>query len=429
MKRWIALLLALATVLSLCTGCKKKEKKQTGDESKSSGTTQTAPEPTPEPDPEPEPDPYVDPYEAVKNYWRMDQLTQAWGPDQVVEHLFFHPIIAYPQWAFHDCPSSKSQKDGLDDWMVTVDEYKKILQNVYDKGYILVAMEDVWSEYTTDSGAQRMRRNTLMLPEGKKPLVISFDDVNYYEYMLEEGFTSKLVLGEDNEIWAECTDPYTKETFYTKDLDATPILDQFVYEHPDFSLNGAKAIFSLTGYQGILGYRTQNDIDIGPDDPRRPEFDAHRKAEQEAVKPVIARLKETGWTFGSHTWGHIRLDSASRPLAKVQRDTERWLEEVGTLVGPTSILFYPHGARPDGNDWKNTGEKFRYLQSVGFRVFASVGVESFSYIKPDICAVICDRLHPDGTTLRKERQRYLKFYDAKDIIDLEVRPQLGVAWQ
>lgn len=80
----------------------------------------------------------------------------------------------------------------------------------------------------------------------------------------------------------------------TKELDATPILDQFVYEHPDFSLNGAKAIFSLTGYQGILGYRTQDDRDIAADSPDRPAFDAYRASEIEAVKPVIERLKETG---------------------------------------------------------------------------------------------------------------------------------------
>ena len=141
---------------------------------------------------------------------------------------------------------------------------------------------------------------------------------------------------------------------------------------------------------------------------------------------MLARLKETGWTFGSHTWGHIRLDS--KPLQTVINDTERWAEEVGSLVGPTSILFYPHGGRPDGDDWKQTGEKFRYLQSQGFRVFASVGVSSFSYIKPDISAVICDRLHPDGTTFRHARSRYLQFYDAKDIMDIEVRPDLGVDW-
>ena len=100
------------------------------------------------------------------------------------------------------------------------------------------------------------------------------------------------------------------------------------------------------------------------------------------------------------------------------------------MVGPTILYFYPHGARPDGDDWKQTGEEFKYLQSQGFRVFASVGVESFSYIKRDISAVICDRLHPDGKTLRSGAalKRYSQFYDAREIIDLEVRPNLGVTW-
>lgn len=385
----------------------------------SADLTEVTPIPTATPRPR-------DPYEAVKTYWSESQLTQAWGPDQVVEHIFFHPIIAYPKYAFYESGASESQRLGLDDWMITVDEYNKMLQSVYEKGYILVNMEDVWSEVTDESGTH-MVRNTLMLPEGKKPLIISFDDVNYYPYMLEEGFTSKLVVGDDGEIWAECTDPYTKEVFLTKDLDATPILDQFVYEHPDFSLNGAKAIFSLTGYEGILGYRTQIDSEI----PAGTEeaYEANRQREIEAVKPVIERLKETGWTFGSHTWGHINLANGKTDLAWVQRDTEKWLDEVGSLVGPTTILFYPHGARPDGDDWHTTGPKFQYLHDQGFRVFASVGINSFSYIKQDISAVICDRLHPDGKTLRSGAciPEYSKFYDTYAVFD-PIRPDLGNTW-
>ncbi len=411
-----SLSLVLLLALAACGGDKPSGGGGRGDANPKPDTdTVVTPIPTPTPVQK------TDPYDAVRNYWSEDQLTQAWGPDQVVEHLFFHPIIAYPEWAFTSGPATESEKKGLDDWMVTVDEYNKILQNVYDKGYILVAMEDVWSEVTDESGTH-MVRNTLMLPEGKKPLVISFDDVNYYPYMLEQGFTTKLVVGDDGQIWAECTDPYTKETFLTQDLDATPILDNFVLEHPDFSLNGAKAIFSLTGYKGILGYRTQTNRDI-TDSAELAVFEANRQKEIEAVKPVIERLKETGWTFGSHTWGHINL--AKKSLATVQNDTERWQNEVGSLVGPTDILFYPHGARPDGDDWKSTGPIFQYLHGQGFRVFASVGVESFSAIKKDISAVICDRLHPDGTTLRWARGRYLQFYDAQEIIDLDVRPDLG----
>ena len=419
MKRMIALLLAAIMLLSLLTACGAEKTQDT-----------TPPVTDAEDVTEPESDApgqhlSDDPYDAVKTYWSESQLTQAWGPEQAVEHLFFHPIIAFPKWAFYECNASQAQRYGLDDWMCTVDEYNKILDELYKRDYILVAMEDIWSEVTDETGTH-MVRNTLMLPEGKKPLVISFDDVNYYPYMLEEGFTSRLALGDDGEIWAECWNPYTNETTLTKEYDATTILDTFVYEHPDFSLNGAKAIFSLTGYYGILGYRTQNDRDIAPDSPARAAFEEYRNSEIEAVKPVIKRLKETGWTFGSHTWGHIRLDS--KPLQTVINDTERWEEEVGSLVGETNILFYPHGGRPDGNDWKKTGEVFRYLQSQGFRVFASVGINSFSAIKEDISAVICDRLHPDGTTFRHARSRYLQFYDAKDIMDVSVRPDLGVDW-
>ena len=102
-------------------------------------------------------------------------------------------------------------------------------------------------------------------------------------------------------------------------------------------------------------------------------------------------------------------------------------------MGPNNILFYPQGARPDGDDWHTTGPVFQYLQNQGFRVFASVGVNSFSYVKKDISAVICDRMHPDGTTLRggntgKDVERYMPFYDCREIIDLEVRPNLGVRW-
>lgn len=387
------------------------------------GSKDFEPTPTPTPEAEVSVEPTPTPLPEETPYTPEVPLV-AWGKNQVVEHIFFHPVIAYPKWAFQDCGASKSQREGLDDWMVTVDEYVKILENLYEKGYVLVSMNEVWSEYTDpDTGVTRMRRNTIMVPEGKKPLIISFDDTNYYDYMLEQGFTSKLVVGTDGEIWAECTDPYTNETFLTQDLDAITILDKFIREHPDFSPNGVKGCLSLTGYQGILGYRTQTrTTDWTAED------EAYRQSEREKVKPVVARLKETGWYFGSHTWGHINL--ANKSMADIQADTARWEKDVGSLVGDTQILFYPHGARPDGghDQGESYGEQFEWLQSQGFRIFASVGIESYSQVKSTISAVICDRLHPDGTTLRNQRERYLKFYDAKDVIDLEVRPDLGVNW-
>ena len=413
MRRLTALLLALLLLAALpaCSASQNNTDSPAGNA--------PAETPVPEPEPEPEPEPYtiLDPTVMPEGGSRDGVTYTAY--DGIVEHLFFHPVVAYPELAF----DGDAQSDGIDDYMVTADEYRKILQSVYDRGYVLVDIADVWSEVTGEDGQPTMVRNTLYLPEGTKPLILSFDDTNYYEYMLSNGFTHKLILGEDGKIASWGLDPQGQEVI-SRDLDAIPILDKFVEEHPDFSPFGAKGCLSLTGYEGILGYRTQTDTKSWTQAQ-----EANRQKEIDAVKPIIAELKRTGWTFGSHTWGHIRLGTKS--LESIQADTQRWFDEVGSLVGPTTILFYPHGERPDGNDWQNTGPVFQYLQSQGFRVFCSVGINSFSYIKQDICAVICDRLHPDGTTLRgsdKVLSWYSQFYDARDIIDLQVRPQREVRW-
>ena len=414
MRRLLPLLLSALMLLSL-TACGQ----QGGSPSASQGSAGSTAASSSEPDPTPVPEPYVisDPKVMPEGGVKDGVTYVAWN--DIVEHLFFHPVVAYPELAF----DGDSQANGIDDWMVTVDEYNKILQSVYDNGYILVDINDVWSETTGEDGQPKMVRNTLYIPEGKKPLILSYDDVNYYDYMLKDGFTYKLILGDDGLLWSWGKDPQGNEVV-SQDLDALTILDKFVREHPDFSPFGAKGSLSLTGYQGILGYRTNTDTKDW-DEAK----EAVRQQEREAVKPIIAELKRTGWTFGSHTWGHINLSNHS--VESVKEDTQRWLDEVGSLVGPTTILYYPHGARPDGGDWQQTGPVFQYLQSQGFRVFASVGIESFSYIKKDICAVICDRLHPDGTTLLSASclERYMKFYDARQVIDLSVRPQREVGWQ
>ena len=416
MRRMTNLLLALLLLLSL-TACSSAPAPGSDGPSQPEPPAQAE---TPEADapaePEPEPytilDPTVQPEGGVR-----DGVTYV-PYDGVVEHLFFHPVVAYPEQAF----DGDSKSDGIDDWMVTAGEYLKILESVYEKGYVLVDIADCWSEQTDESGQTRMVKNTLYLPEGKKPLILSYDDVNYYEYMLANGFTYKLIIGKDGKLWSWGKDPQGKEVV-SRDLDAVTILDKFVEEHPDFSPFGAKGCLSLTGYEGILGYRTQTDSKSWT-----AEQEANRQKEIEAVKPIVAELKRTGWTFGSHTWGHISLNT--RTFDTVTADMQKWFAEVGSLVGETSVLFYPFGGRLDGDDVQQSGPAFRWMQEHGFRIFCSVGIDSWSKCKSDISAVICDRLHPDGTTLRsaKARERYMKFYDAKDIIDLSVRPQREVGW-
>ncbi len=410
-KKLMSLLLAVMLLLTT-SSCGRNDSDVAEEQNDVNSNDQTVP--VTEPDMEIQPAIYKPHDPEPYSYYTFDEsdLVEYTG---TVHHLFFHQVIAYPELAF----DGDANESGYDDWMVTVSEFNKILDSLYEKGYILVNWNDVWTEYTTDSGVQRMQKNTLMIPEGRIPLVLSFDDINYYEDYSVNGCLEKLIIGDDGEIWAYGHDPQGNEVI-TQDLDAVTILDKFIREHPDFSLNGAKGCLCLTGYEGILGYRTNTDSVMTANGTWTDEMEANRQSEIEAVKPIVQRLKDTGWYFGSHTWGHIRLESHS--LDAIKRDTQRWFDEVGSLVGETKLLIYPHGSRPDGNDWTQTGECFKYLQSVGFRVFASVGVENFSYIKQDICAVILDRMHPDGTTLRSERTRYLPYFDTLEVFDYEWRP-------
>ena len=99
--------------------------------------------------PQPEPytisDPTVEPQDDM-----VDGVTYV-PYDGIVEHLFFHPVVAYPELAF----DGDAEANGIDDYMVTADEYKKILQSVYDRGYILVDIADVWSETTDENGRRQ----------------------------------------------------------------------------------------------------------------------------------------------------------------------------------------------------------------------------------------------------------------------------------
>jgi len=326
--------------------------------------------------------------------------------DGVVEHIFFHEVIAWPELAFN----GNAMERGYDTNMVTVSEYIAILESLYRNNFILVNLNDVWSEFTNEQGQQRMRRNTLMLPEGKKPLVISFDDLSFYEYMTGDGFMEKYIIGDDGDIWAIGTDP-NGNTVISQDLTVITILDKFVKENPGFSHEGAKGCIAFTGYEGILGYRTQFDRTNDTQEAR-----LHRRQEIARARPIVQRLHDTGWYFATHSYGHIWLDSSS--LDRVQTDALRWKDEVASLVGETRIFIYPYGSRLDNGDVWDTGPALRfYNNELGFRYFASVGRESFSRIKPDISAVMMDRMPVDGLALRSRRELFLRFYDAAEVFD------------
>lgn len=312
-----------------------------------------------------------------------------------IQHVFFHPLIAYPELAFDNDYISK----GYDDYFTTVKEFNRILDSLYQRDFILIDINSIYEKVTID-GKQIIKQKELLLPKGKKPIIISIDDMNYYEYMIQNGNVYKLMLDENGEVATYSRTPDGKENI-AYDNEIVPILDEFVKKHPDFSFRGAKGIIALTGYQGILGYRT-NEIDS-------PNFE---KEKQEVLR-LIKRLKETGWTFASHSYGHP--DIAKVSYNRVVSDTTKWKAEVESLIGPTKVFISPYGSGVLPPD-----PKFQYLLDAGFEVLCNVGGAAYTKFTPN--CILMDRRHLDGIAFKTQGHRLQDLFDSKEIIDA-VRPQ------
>lgn len=273
-----------------------------------------------------------------------------------VTHIFFHSLIMDNSKAFDGDEDEK----GYNQVMTTKSEFLKILDQMYEKGYVLVKMRDIAYETTDENGNKKFTAGNIMLPPGKKPFVMSQDDVCYYKYMDGDGFATRLVIGEDGK--PTCEMKMDDGTVSTGSYDLIPILEDYISEHPDFSYKGARAVIAFTGYEGVMGYRT---------DTAYEGKNENIEQDREAVKQLAQCLKDNGWELASHSWGHINM--TKRELKDIKADTEKWKTRVEPLIGQTDILLYPYGA--DIGDWRaytSANEKFNYLYQQGFRYFCNV---------------------------------------------------------
>ena len=302
-----------------------------------------------------------------------------------IAHVFYHPVITEPKVAF---TQEKNQAKGNFDWMITADEFKRSLNELYKHHYILINPHEAY-----DLKGKTVTRKELKLPKGKKPLILSIDDMNYYEYMRGHGYADRLVLDQKQHVVSETKDKNGKVTT-SETNDIVPILNQFVKDHPDFSLNGQKGVVALTGYNGVLGYRTN---ELNNKDYLKRKKDAEK---------VVKAMKRDGWTFASHSWGHI--DFANSSYDQIIRDTKRWKNEVEPIIGKTDLFIYPHGAQDRGS------KAYQYLvRDEGFKFLAGVGPNNFTDIGND--SVYQDRVAIDGLNLYDFKYKLKPFLDPSKV--------------
>ena len=314
-----------------------------------------------------------------------------------VFHVFFHSLIVYPELCF----TGDKMSNGYNMWMTTKDEFIKMLPLLEQAGYVLYNIEDLCQ---IDSSGLLIPQK-IMLPEGKKPLVISIDDVNYYDYMKDDGFASRMTVNEAGDVVTvvKAPDGTISETY---DGDVVPILDQYVKDHPEFSYRGAKGIVAVTGYQGVFGYRITDLQDENLE-----------KAIKDATK-VAETLKNDGWLIANHSYTHNSyFNNGNLTMEKLKSDLDRWEKYIAPVTGKTNIFISPFGV-----SFKKDNPFFRYIVEQGYNIYCPVGSRMTTIYNED--NIVQERLNLDGYTMIKHPERVEKcFFDPSLVIDTK-RPPL-----
>ena len=306
-----------------------------------------------------------------------------------VPHIFYHSLLNDTDRAFNVEVLGQFAVDGMNAWMTTVEEFDAITRQLYDNGYVYVKLRDLVVETVNADGSVSFEANTqLMLPPGKKPIVLSVDDLSYYHSYGPAGFPDKLVLDENGKVKCRYTDAAGNTT--VGDYDVVPRLNTFLEQHPDGAYHGARGLIAMTGYNGVFGYRTDIDYELREhlmEDQavwleNHPDF--NRQDEIAQATAIADAIKEEGWEFASHTWGHLSVTGVS--VEKLKTDNDKWVANVQNIVGPVDTIIFAHGN--DIGSWEGysaENEQYAYYNSAGYHFYCNVdgSVPYWVQIAPD----------------------------------------------
>lgn len=320
----------------------------------------------------------------VDNRAHIATLTEYTGD---VAHIFFHSLIVYPEMVFKD---TETASGGYNAGFAEKQELEKILPQLYERGYVLYSLDEIW-EMTSEG----MQRKKIMLPVGKKPLVLSVDDV---AYAYGDGFAQRLSLDEKGQLIYQVKNPQG-ETIYMPDGDVMGVVDAFVKEHPDFSYQGHKGTIALTGFQGAFGY----------------DYEDAEQAQQ--IRLVSAALKEQGWSFACHSYTHNRVNNFYGPGCseeKISYDVNKWLKQVVPCIGSTRLFIAPFGYRVQQ-------PALQCILDAGFQVYCTVDNKVYNELNQDYA--LMSRIEIGGYSMTYYKETLDKlFFNVDEVFDKEGRP-------
>ena len=339
-----------------------------------------------------------------------------WEDPSKIPNLSFHSLVVDAERAFSFPGYESSNKQHY----ITTTEFTNILQKLYDNGYVLVSLNDVFTTKTAEDGSTVYTAKPLYLPLDKKPLMLTQTNVNYYTYLSDTdgdkladkggaGFATRMVVGADGKVTCEYIDADGQT--HTGAYDLVPILDEFIEAHPDFSYNGARAIICVTGYDGVFGYRTNPDA----------EYHFGTAVFDQSVsdaKTVAEALKNSGYEIACYTYNNTGYGNLSAD--ELQKDVDAWLSEVAPIVGYADIMVYAQKSDIT-SELTYSGDKFDIMHNAGFCYYLGFCDDGTPWTVIDKTYIRQGRIMVTGYNLSANPGWFSELFDASAVLDSSVR--------
>ncbi len=279
----------------------------------------------------------------------------------LIPNLSFHVLIEDMTRALKDTEFGGSYNRNF----VTTSEFSKILQQLYDNGYVLVDFDSFIGSSTDVNGNEKYEIIPMYLPADKKPVMITETMVNYFNYMVDsnedgvadaqgDGFANKLVVDANGDIKAEYISADGQTLIGNYDL--VPILEDFIKAHPDFSYRGARAILAVTGHEGVFGYRCNTSY-IGS------KGQSYYDQEVAGAKKIASALRAKGYTLASYTYANKNYFNYN--ATTITADMNKWTTEVTNVIGDMNVFVFAQ----KGNLSDYTGGSFDVMYKSGYRFY------------------------------------------------------------
>lgn len=346
-------------------------------------------------------------YENAKN-----SLVEYKDPT-LIPNLSFHVLIEDMTRAKQDAELGGSYNKNF----VTTGEFSKILNQLYTNGYVLVDFNSFIAANTDLDGNQKFMIDPILLPEGKKPVMLTETMVNYFEYMVDsdgdhkadakgDGFANKLVVDGNGDIKAEYIDA-SGQTL-VGNYDFVPILEDFIAEHPDFCYRGARAILAVTGHEGVFGYHCNTSYISTISQQYYDEQVAGAKA-------IADALRDKGYTIACFTYKNDAYGKLS--VAQIQADMQSWTSQVVNVIGPVDTFVFARASRL--TEYGANSNAFQVMYTSGFRYFISN--DATPYTEVNDTYVRQNRLMVTGENMQHKSSMFTGLFDTNAVLELNTR--------